>query len=777
MPLKKFLVSITLGLMSHFIASFVYANDGIITENELVSKPFNELDTLEKNPLDVGQGFPENIQQIGGNLVFSSFDKNGNTRSIFNLDFTTGKKSYFVQGRKDPLLIAVDSKYIVIHTPHSASFPIEVIDRGTGKSVKQIRLHEGIVDAFISGDRLYLVQGMDEKSNQKIAIFDLPNLANFHETTIPGQIIKSSLENRIFTVHYQGEQKIVIVFDHQLNELGRITLPPQSLGTNRNCQPGDLHLDGDHLVLVSNCGEITVANLKTFKIENVISRHSEMYSIAMHKGLIFTTTENKNGVVVFDVSNGHEMARLPIFASSIFINGDILLAAGDPISTGNSGTWPMQTYKLNDESIRSGKYRNQAVIESCTQAEKILEASSDIYQAVKICEQSGINGVVDSGNVPNNLIPIAIKFAGWLGQTLDRFDDSLILFDKLSKLGIQIDPDSRHEPLIKAAVISNNPDVKILQLVENKPFDKAVKIGLQAKPIKLIDLPPLQGDLYFSEKYIYAEKWDCYPTKGGGDLIQIFDRKSLEKTTTLKITECDDEQQDALKSLSIVDDKLIVDSQFRYPDAQRRSQFVFELTTWQPISDAVIPETDISGNAPNKIVKYPVEYVSEEGRFSTKSYDGIRTWITSSSPGITQYVFYKKGNSEQPSAKVAEFSMAGTSSSTAIPIPNRDDLIFMGQPDDLGHISLLYFDPIQNKKITFAVLPKIVNWAVNDYVFCVSNGIGVFIFNVRNLKLIEVIPKVFEDNSKGEINGLYVDDGRLIVRSLYGSAAVFGIQK
>src|SRR4051794_36733553 len=103
-------------------------------------EPLIETDVTRKSPAPIGKGFPVIFPSIDGDLVYSHYDDNGNTKSIVQFDFTTGHWANLIQGKKDPLLVAQNSKYIVFHTPHSASFPIEVVNRKTGVSLARIRL-------------------------------------------------------------------------------------------------------------------------------------------------------------------------------------------------------------------------------------------------------------------------------------------------------------------------------------------------------------------------------------------------------------------------------------------------------------------------------------------------------------------------------------------------------------------------------------------------------------------------------------------------------------
>jgi hypothetical protein len=121
--------------------------------------PFARADILDTRPAPIGKGFPTIHRPIGGDLIYSHYDDNGNTRSIVQFDFTNGQWNTLVPGKNDPRLISLDSRYIVFHTPHSASFPIEVIDRKTGTTLARKRPAKHVLDAFIHENRLVLFQG------------------------------------------------------------------------------------------------------------------------------------------------------------------------------------------------------------------------------------------------------------------------------------------------------------------------------------------------------------------------------------------------------------------------------------------------------------------------------------------------------------------------------------------------------------------------------------------------------------------------------------------
>ncbi len=50
----------------------------------------------------VGHGYPEDIRQIDGDLVYSHYDNTGNGKNIVNFDFTSGRWFNWVEGKRDP---------------------------------------------------------------------------------------------------------------------------------------------------------------------------------------------------------------------------------------------------------------------------------------------------------------------------------------------------------------------------------------------------------------------------------------------------------------------------------------------------------------------------------------------------------------------------------------------------------------------------------------------------------------------------------------------------
>jgi hypothetical protein len=260
----------------------------------------------------------------------------------------------------------------------------------------------------------------------------------------------------------------------------------------------------------------------------------------------------------------------------------------------------------------------------------------------------------------------------------------------------------------------------------------------------------------------------------------------------LKVRDCDEEQQDNIESVRADKNKLYVMTGFRYPDEARTNYFVFDKSSWKAVTEKVFSGgSDAFPQADNERI-FPTQYSSSEGEFATKSYRVRREYKTDSYPDSTNYIFYKNDKTGNSGAGVATFPMQGTSNSTPIPVPNKDDVIFIGNPDDIGRLSLIHFDPVTSNSVTFAVLPTIAAWAIDINNIYVSNGVDILIFDLANFALKSVMPRIFWNDgnesrpasgtlaatilsNERAITNIYIDQGKMIVRTLYGTSRAFDI--
>lgn len=541
--------------------------------------PYVPIDVLAIHPAPVGKGYPTVLPPIDGDLVYSHYDDNGNTRSIVQFDFTNGHWTNLVSGKTDPALIAQDARYIVFHTPHSASFPITVTDRKTGAELARIRLAKRVQNAFIQGNRLVLFQGQTRiyGPDQAVAILALPSLKLVKETTLPGYSLIGIHGNHIYT----AGQNEVMVYDGQFNLLGKITIPPPLQNLNMNCRPSIEEDGADRAVLVANCGEIHIVDLRTFSILHSIRRYAMFYSMALHDRLIFTAATDQSatsplaapvyhGIVVYDMDTGKQIGHLPIDALDIAIKGDILLATRKPVWTPQAASWPMQAYRINLAAIRAGDWQRARVARVCSDAAAELAHTRNLYGAIKACKAAGVEAYAESASIPPAVFSALRQYGLWLSQTLDKCDDAVRILEKVQ--AAKADPAVSHalaEARLKARVISSESPLTLTAAERQTDFGHIFENGNQVTTAitKTIDYGSFSNIFHFSGDRLYIGRWGCGTLPCDGRVtIGVFDRATLDQLDSIKIPGGGDDDDNAIESL-------VADSRHIYASATGRQDF------------------------------------------------------------------------------------------------------------------------------------------------------------------------------------------------------------
>lgn len=528
--------------------------------------PYVPIDVTAIHPAPIGKGYPTILRPIDGDLVYSHYDDNGNTRSIVQFDFTNGHWTNLVSGKTDPTLIAQDARYIVFHTPHSASFPIEVIDHKTGATLARIRLAKAVQHAFIQGNRLVLFQGQTQiyGPDQAVAILDLPSLKMVQETTLPGYSMLGIRGDHIYTVGRAG----LMIYDRQLKLLARVAMPPPLQKLNMNCQPSIEEDGADRAVLVANCGEMHILDLKTFSILHSIRRYALFYSMALHDRLIFTAAPDQStasplappvyhGIVVYDMNTGKQVARLPIDAQYVAIKGNVLLAARKPVSALKDVSWPMQAYRMNTVAIRAGDWQKGWVVRQCREAGMEFARTQDLYVAIKTCKDAGVETYADASPIPPTVLPALRQYGLWLSQTLDKCDDAVRILEKVQ--AENADPavdNSLAEARLKARAIGSETPVTLRGAERRTDFGQILENGSQlTKAVtKTIDFGSFSNVLHFSGDRLYIGRWGCRTAPCDGRVtVGVFDRTTLDPLASVKIAGDNEENDDAVESLAADD--------------------------------------------------------------------------------------------------------------------------------------------------------------------------------------------------------------------------------
>ena len=430
--------------------------------------------------------------------------------------------------------------------------------------------------------------GARRPSEYAITILELPSLKLVQETTPPGYLIGMHY-NRVYMAFYANAKYELVIFDRQLKELGRIHIPPVE-NRSTGCSPpmSIEQYDNDSAVLVANCGEIHVIDLKSFSILHSIPRYANYYSVALYDRLIFTTAVDQHSpIIVFDMDTGKEVARLPVYVSEIAIKGNVLLTAGKPGLTGRNANWPMETYRINATAIRNGAWQEARIVQQCRQAEALLaDDTKDIYGAISMCEEAGIQGYAEDPTIPEVVFPAFRQYGLWLGQTLDRFSDAIRILEKAQ--AAKADPEVARalvEARLKAKVISSAGIGDITEAELQTDFGQALKNGNQfAKAITIAKTITPVGTssrfFHFSDDKLYVGRNGCGTKEcNGGAYIDVFDRSTLNELGSVQVVPEDMEQQDEIISIATDDKYIYASTEYRFAKNGRPNFFVIDKTT------------------------------------------------------------------------------------------------------------------------------------------------------------------------------------------------------
>ncbi len=531
--------------------------------------------------------------QRNGRAIFSQYDHTGNTFEIVSFNFATLKSEVLTNGLRGGHYIAQSDKYLVVGKQESITRPLVVIDRATGKVLKQLKLQRPITWGKIEGDKLIAFQGgflfgAGTQANCEVLIFELPTLRILKNTTVVGGNDVQTWNGMMLSL---GSD--LAAYDSDLNEVFRIALPARKRGERYGCgNTGPLLVYRNTAVVVANCGEIWVLDLPKRKLVHTIPAYSLFYAAAIMDGLLFTAPKGeprqRDNAHVFDLATGKDLAVLPINATELFVDGDRLLAVEWEFAKPS----PMTVYRVNTAAIRGGDWREQKILAECEKAQGILSTSKDIYRAIDTCKSTGIEGLIVEGKIPTKLIPVAKQYALWLSDILDQGHQAIPLLETL----IKIAPTQELErALVNAKLTARVLEGQILgPLTEeerNTRFARLLEDGNQLKGIdtKNIFFGSFSNLFHFSGSRIYIGRY------ARGASIGVLDRKTFDQIGEVAIAPDDNTYQDNIFSITSDKKHIYASVGYRYEQAGRPNFFVIDKS-----SLAVTKKSQI--NAPGSLV-------------------------------------------------------------------------------------------------------------------------------------------------------------------------------
>jgi len=524
--------------------------------------------------------------QRNDRVIFSQYNRSGNSFEIVAFNFTTVKSEVLASGLRSGKYVAQSDKYLVVSKEEGITRPLVVIDRASGKVLKQLKLQRFITWARIEGDKLIAFQGgsgfsAGTTSNCEVLIFELPTLRILKKTTIVGGNDVQTWNGMILSLG-----KNLAGYDSDLNELFRIALPARKSGERYSCEnTGPLLVYQNTAAVVANCGEIWVLDLPKRTLVHTIPAYSMFYAAAIMDGLLFTAPNGEprqqNNAHVFDLATGKDLAVLPINATELFVDHDRLLAVEREFAKPS----PMTVYRVNTAAIRGGDWREQKILSECEKAKEILSTSKDVYQAIDTCKLTGIEGLVIAGNIPPKLIPVAKQYALWMSNTLDLGRQAIPLLEAL----IKVAPDQNLERALAnakltATIIEGGTSASLDPEARNTPFARVLEDGSQLKGLdtKNIFFGSFSNLFHFSGSRIYIGRY------ANGASIGVLDRKTFDQIGEVAIAPDDNTYQDNIISITSDKDHIYTRVEYRYEQDGRPNFFVIDKSSLAVIKQAQI---------------------------------------------------------------------------------------------------------------------------------------------------------------------------------------------
>jgi uncharacterized protein len=526
------------------------------------------------------------ITQYNEKLYFSQYDKSGNNFDVMSFDIAKQTSEVVLAGRYGGKFIAQDEKYLIVSEKAQLTNPLIVIDRKSGKQVKQIKLQQIISWAKIEGNHLIAIQGAwlsgGYQSTAHALIFELPSLKILKSVDIVGGNDVQFWQGKILSLGYN-----LAAYDLELKEQFKIDLPKRKIGNVVSCEATwPLRVYENKAVIVANCGEILIYDLSTRQLEHTIPPYSHFYAVAILDGLIFTipTSEprQKDSAHVYDIFTGKELAVLPLNGSGLFSEGNRLLVVESKFAARS----PMTLYAVNTSAIRNGQFRINQVLQQCQLAETQLANTKDLYGAIGLCKAAGIEGLIDEASNFPSIQPVLEKYAFWLSQTFDKGHDAIRILEKLQIINPEKNVDNvLNEVRLRTKVIEGLEFSELNAQELQTKFSHVLEWGskyVNATTVG-IEFGAFSNLFHFSGERIYIGRYGCRSCSGGGASIGILDRSTLQEVASIPLVSEDNDFQDGVKSIASDENKIYVSVEYRYEQAGRTNFFVIDKKTLKVI--------------------------------------------------------------------------------------------------------------------------------------------------------------------------------------------------
>jgi hypothetical protein len=786
--------------------------------------------------------YPRNFEFHGTLITYDQYASDGSGREIVSLDMLEHTRTVIAKDVADfgrPLL-SLDEHFAIVLGSQRFAPAIRVLDRKSGNVVAQKRLRDGAVNAIVDGKRLLVVQQSEvlefELSTMKLlksdplAVARLVDLMNFDPAASTVLSSKELLLARAGRARIYD--KTVTTFD-ELPLPEAKTVPPYGPWLWLAC------VSGTNLVMNAS-GDLLVFDIVARSLRYTIHAFAMRYSVAIAGGLMWVKPRDvpDQTARVFDVMTGREILRFEF--TGTFVGGvDDLVVAIDPAPV-YFEPQTLSVYKVSSFLSAGGgpEWQRGAIIQAHRDALQAVAATGDVFAGLDVLSRSGVESaaeeILESKKDEGPPLLAALEdYARWLTRTVSHADEGAILLERLSPLTRRTYEAELLEAGTKHLALQRVP----LQLGSEKAFDQAALASLEmrlyansggsrrpsavwlrpglartASEITPIDFGSFSNLMTFSGDRLYVARWDCF-LHAGGVTLDVLDRKTFALIRRVNVAGCDDEQQDAISSINVIQNRIVLSVEFRYDDDSRTNTIVIDADSLEVVEKIHAPgqlffwdgHVGVCGGAnepPHELDLHSIPASQDSAELSVASWICGRDEFTSAADMQARKMGYTGGGVEGVGKQYVAIKRPGTRKistlefwdiarqRTAGPAPGTGvNLSWRGFSED-GHVAVLsqqfhdalrimLYDVAKGSHRTVLDLP---GGASNPNV--VGHGRFVYAFLGRSMYVIDVQLQLvvyyereflgdgFADNGHGvDLNGFsnaLFDGDRLLVLTFSG---------
>lgn len=577
----------------------------------LGSDILQEVDTIEDLKIDPYYAFD------GKFFIFSQYDSTGNKKELVFYDLRQKKAVLTIPSL--PIAIKYlysDDKYIL--TDNGYQNGIIAFDREKQRKLKEIDVGDGVKDAFIIEERLYVTRSIGQWEGLGL-IYDLKTFKLLSSNIIDNPYVSLFTDNKLIVLGYNIYSLNITIYDKDFN------LIRQDKG-KFNCSVSGGGKFNNKILFSDSCGKIYQYDLIDGEIEHVYDIENlgipkGLHSYASIKfdfnddGLMLTIPYEHGSPKIFDLKSKKSLRTLNLkgIPNGGFFDKDRIYF----IYYKYMGKSRIEAYTYKKELFYSTQSYIDDLKREHEKAIKVFKEERDIYKAIELLENADIQLLIkDKHQIDIDAkITILNDYAYFLSMTYERFKEAIPLFEQV----ILLSPE-RPYPYINISDTYfkwhtyENASAEILQkakeyyeiyrkLMNKKGLSKNTLMRTFEKHEKELSIEKLNIDvkgsisdkLFLYGDKIFVSKSHCYVDKKLGQFVYIYDREKHSLIKELRVIYgCDDEMQDGISSIAVADNKLFVATHYRYEDNERPNLFVYDISEFQLLGKYALGKVGIN---------------------------------------------------------------------------------------------------------------------------------------------------------------------------------------